>query len=269
MTKTNEEVIQEFKSLVNVSVEELEEFLKTDESKNAGWGEVENDNGELTSVGHHSGQRIIELLRKGEDYVDDDVQHMRKVVGYCNRHLKGELDSLKSKSVDEIKSTKSYLSLKNWGHDVLKYLKSDHDEKEGEDKNESDNKEGEQEKKTDEEPSKEEAKQEEQKSEENSKPEEKKVDEQPPVDEKKDEQTATENKEGQEQQPPSDENKEENGNEQQANGNGKSKRKSDTTKPTPKKAQKTKPEQAPTRRSTRATKSRKSLNEDELDNQEE
>ena len=47
MTKAVEEVISEFNKLVNMSVEELEGFLKTEESQNAGWGEGEE------SVGHN------------------------------------------------------------------------------------------------------------------------------------------------------------------------------------------------------------------------
>ena len=53
MTKAVEEVIIEFNKLVNMSVEELEEFLKTEESQNAGWGEGEE------SVGHN---RLVALI---------------------------------------------------------------------------------------------------------------------------------------------------------------------------------------------------------------
>lgn len=48
MVKPVEEVVQEFNKIVNMTVEELESFLKTEESQNAGWGEGEE------SVGHNS-----------------------------------------------------------------------------------------------------------------------------------------------------------------------------------------------------------------------
>lgn len=44
----------------------------------------------------------------------DDIQHMRKVVAYCKRHLAQEE---KAKQDEE---SKSYKSLKNWGHDAKK-----------------------------------------------------------------------------------------------------------------------------------------------------
>ncbi|EIM21821.1 hypothetical protein E3Q22_03303 [Wallemia mellicola] len=128
MTKAVEEVISEFNKLVNMSVEELEEFLKTEESQNAGWGEGEE------SVGHNSGRNIVDILKnnpekKPESYDESALEHMRKVVAYCNRHIQGELSSLESKTADEVKQAKSYLSLKNWGHDVLKYLNKGDEEK--------------------------------------------------------------------------------------------------------------------------------------------
>lgn len=48
MSKPNEQVIEEFNKIVNITVEELESFLNTEESKNAGWGEGDE------SVGHNS-----------------------------------------------------------------------------------------------------------------------------------------------------------------------------------------------------------------------
>ncbi|TIB15095.1 hypothetical protein E3P89_00718 [Wallemia ichthyophaga] len=124
MSKPNEQVIEEFNKIVNITVEELESFLNTEESKNAGWGEGDE------SVGHNSGRHIVDILtknpeKKPESYDEGMLEHMRKIVAYCNRHIAGEMPSLESKSLDEIKHSKSYLSLKNWGHDVLKYLQKE------------------------------------------------------------------------------------------------------------------------------------------------
>jgi hypothetical protein len=48
------------------------------------------------------------------DYTDSDIEHMRRVVSYCKRHLAQEEHAKRDPS------SKSYRSLKNWGHDALK-----------------------------------------------------------------------------------------------------------------------------------------------------
>lgn len=63
-----------------------------------------------------SGRKIINILEKNpqkdpEAYDDDDVDHMRRVVAYCKRHLAQED---KAKRDPESRSARS---LKNWGHD--------------------------------------------------------------------------------------------------------------------------------------------------------
>lgn len=98
----------EFEDAVNMTAAELERWLKTDESQSVG----QSDGGE--SVGHESGRRIVELLRKKEDEVtDDDREHMRKVVGYVHRHLAQRPDG-------DVEHTRWRYSLMNWGHDPLK-----------------------------------------------------------------------------------------------------------------------------------------------------
>ncbi|KAF6795815.1 hypothetical protein CSOJ01_13383 [Colletotrichum sojae] len=122
--KSKEEVIAEFNEYVNMTAEELESWLKSGDSNSAGWpkDDAESD-GE--TVGHDSGRNIVEILKenpeKKEDaYTDEQVEHMRKVVAYCKRHLAQESKSNSEKSEEEVKKTKSYASLKNWGHDFLK-----------------------------------------------------------------------------------------------------------------------------------------------------
>lgn len=59
---------------------ELEEWLKTDESKSVGQGSGE-------SKGYESGRWVVEILDKNEsDYTDEDIDHMRRVVSYVRRH---------------------------------------------------------------------------------------------------------------------------------------------------------------------------------------
>ncbi|WKT49245.1 Hypervirulence associated protein, TUDOR domain [Fusarium oxysporum f. sp. vasinfectum] len=120
--KGNDEVIQEFNEVVNMTASELEKWLKSDDSNSAGWPK-EDENGE--TVGHDSGRKIVEILKENpkkepEKYTDEQVQHMRKVVSYCKRHLAQETKANNDKSPEEVKKTKSYASLKNWGHDFLK-----------------------------------------------------------------------------------------------------------------------------------------------------
>ncbi len=66
-----------------------------------------------------SGRKIIEILNKNPDknpdeYDQDDIDHMRRVVAYCKRHLAQEG---KAKQDPDSKSARS---LKNWGHDPSK-----------------------------------------------------------------------------------------------------------------------------------------------------
>ncbi|KEY73783.1 hypothetical protein S7711_03090 [Stachybotrys chartarum IBT 7711] len=120
--KPENEVIDDFNELVNMTAKEIEAWLKSGDSRSAGWPK---DDGSGESVGHDSGRKIVEILNANPDkdpekYTEDQIQHMRKVVSYCKRHLAQEEKSNNEKSDEEVKETKSYASLKNWGHDPLK-----------------------------------------------------------------------------------------------------------------------------------------------------
>ncbi|MFD8295030.1 DUF3140 domain-containing protein [Streptomyces bauhiniae] len=102
--------IAEFNEAVNMTPAELEKWLGTDESNGVG----QQSGGDGESVGHASGRRIVELLRtRKSDLSDDDVAHMRKVVGYVHRHIK-------QRPSGDVSDTKWRYSLMNWGHDPLK-----------------------------------------------------------------------------------------------------------------------------------------------------
>ena len=106
-----DEARSDFADAVNMTASELERWLETDRSQ-----EVGQKDGGGESTGHESGRRIVELLRtKKDDLSDDDVAHMRKVVGYVKRHLAQRPD----KSDDELAHSRWAASLKNWGHDPL------------------------------------------------------------------------------------------------------------------------------------------------------
>ncbi|KAJ0107667.1 hypothetical protein J7T55_010272 [Diaporthe amygdali] len=122
MVKDDKDVIAEFNEYVNMTPSELEKWLKSDESSEAGW---RKDGGDGKSVGQDSGEKIIEILKANpkkdpEKYTEEQIQHMRKVASYCKRHLAQESGSLEEKDPEDAKKTKSYISLKNWGHDPLK-----------------------------------------------------------------------------------------------------------------------------------------------------
>ncbi|MBT2410606.1 DUF3140 domain-containing protein [Streptomyces sp. ISL-12] len=104
----HEETWAGFRDLVNMTPADLERWLSTEESMDAG---QHNDGGE--STGHASGRRIVEILRaRKADLTDDDYAHMRKVVGYVRRHLA-------QRPSGDVSDTKWRYSLMNWGHDPL------------------------------------------------------------------------------------------------------------------------------------------------------
>ncbi|MFF7856323.1 DUF3140 domain-containing protein [Streptomyces sp. NPDC007904] len=103
-----QETWDEFRELVNMKPDDLEQWLETEESRSAG---QHKDGGE--STGHASGRRIAGILRaKRDDLSDDDYAHMRKVVGYIHRHLA-------QRPSGDVRDSRWRHSLMNWGHDPL------------------------------------------------------------------------------------------------------------------------------------------------------
>ncbi|CRL23555.1 Protein of unknown function DUF3140 [Penicillium camemberti] len=117
--KDRDTVIDEFKDLVNMTATELRAWLEQEQSL-SGWA-----GGSGETIGHESakdgdgGRRIVRILEhnpteNSSDYSDQDIDHMRRVVSYCKRHLAQE------ERYKHDTSSKSDYSLKNWGHDSLK-----------------------------------------------------------------------------------------------------------------------------------------------------
>ena len=101
----------DFDAAVNMAPAEIEEWLKTEESRKVGFKGADGSNAE--SVGHASGRRIVKLLRKHNDALtDDDYAHMRKVIGYVHRH--------KAQRPENVVTSRWRYSLMNWGHDPMK-----------------------------------------------------------------------------------------------------------------------------------------------------
>ena len=106
--ENKEETYKQFKELVNMTPTALEHWLATDESKSTG-----QDSGDGESIGHKSGQRIIEIKNKKKtELTDDDYQHMHKVISYISRHS--------AQRPKEVNGSNWLYSLKNWGHDPEK-----------------------------------------------------------------------------------------------------------------------------------------------------
>lgn len=114
--KDKKSVYDEFEEAVNMTPKELEKWLATDESQEAGWHGGDGDSDGET-VGHESGRRIVAIKQKKKGELDDDdYAHMKKVVGYVKRHMAQRPE----KSDDELEDMTWTHSLKNWGHDPLK-----------------------------------------------------------------------------------------------------------------------------------------------------
>lgn len=107
-SKSKDKIWSEWRDLVNMAPQDLEQWLETEESKSVG----DSEDGE--STGHKSGRRIVEIKRTNKDHLTDDQwDHMATVVGYIKRHL-----SQGGPEKDKKTSAWRY-SLMNWGHDPL------------------------------------------------------------------------------------------------------------------------------------------------------
>ncbi len=106
------DIRKEFGELVNMTRSELERWLDTDESKDAG-----QKDGGGESVGHESGRTIVAILdKRKDDLTAEDVGHMKKTTAYVKRHLEQRPDH----PPEELEGMTWTHSLRNWGHDPLK-----------------------------------------------------------------------------------------------------------------------------------------------------
>ena len=77
--------------------------------KNTGW-----DSGDGEAIGHKSGKKIIDILKKKKvNLTSADYTHMHKVVAYISRHRA-------QKPEGDLSNTKWNYSLKDWGYDYKK-----------------------------------------------------------------------------------------------------------------------------------------------------
>ena len=106
---------EDFAAAVNMTPARLMKWLDTDESKSVGYADGENKSkiGGKESVGHAAGRRIVEIKRKKKaELTDDDLAHMKKVVGYIHRHMA-------QRPGGDIATSRWRHSLMNWGCDPM------------------------------------------------------------------------------------------------------------------------------------------------------
>lgn len=106
MNLDRDRIAREFREAVNMTADELGEWLDTPQSKSVG-----QKPGGGESIGHASGRRIIAILRTRK-LTDADYAHMRKVVGFIRRH--------RAQEPENIVTSRWRYSLMNWGYDRLK-----------------------------------------------------------------------------------------------------------------------------------------------------
>jgi Protein of unknown function (DUF3140)/Hypervirulence associated proteins TUDOR domain len=105
-----DQVIKEFRTVVNLKPDQLERWLSLPDSRKLGF----KDEVKEGTVGHESGRRILKILSKRRDkYTDDDLRHMQTVVGFVQRHRK-------EKPPGDVFASNWRYSLMNWGHDPMK-----------------------------------------------------------------------------------------------------------------------------------------------------
>ncbi len=103
-------IYRDFHKAVNMTAGDLRLWLRGEESRKVGWKGKDGQAGE--SIGHASGRRIVELLdKKRQELDDEDYRDMRRVVGFVRRHLA-------QRPSNTVTSRWRY-SLMNWGHDPL------------------------------------------------------------------------------------------------------------------------------------------------------
>lgn len=105
-----EQVIKDFRSVVNLKPDQLERWLSMPDSKKLGF----KDEAKAGTIGHESGKRILKILGKRRDkYTEDDLRLMQTVVGFVRQHRR-------EKPPGDVFASNWRYSLMNWGHDPMK-----------------------------------------------------------------------------------------------------------------------------------------------------
>jgi hypothetical protein len=110
MSDEQDETRKQFADAVNMSADELGDWLGTEQSREVG----QKPSGGGESTGHEMGRRIVHLLStEPDDLTEADHEHTEKVVGDVHRHLA-------QRPSGDVTDTRWRRWLMNWGHDPLK-----------------------------------------------------------------------------------------------------------------------------------------------------
>lgn len=117
MSEDEAEIRRAFHEAVNMTPAALRKWLALDASQAVGMvrgAGLKAAGAEGESVGHHMGERILEIGDCSQtELTAADYHDMRKVTGYVHRHLA-------QRPSGDVTDTKWRQSLMNWGHDPLK-----------------------------------------------------------------------------------------------------------------------------------------------------
>ncbi len=110
------DIHNEFHTLVNMTPAKLRHWLQSEESRSVGMtpeGEKVTEAAQGESVGHHMGERILQIRAAHKQALTEaDYADMRKVAGYVKRHSA-------QRPGGDVTNTRWRHSLMNWGHDPL------------------------------------------------------------------------------------------------------------------------------------------------------
>jgi predicted Co/Zn/Cd cation transporter (cation efflux family) len=103
-------ILSQFNDLVNMNPEELQQWLSTNEAQQVAYKEASSDE----SVGHVAGQRIMEIIQKDREELDEsDFAHMERTINFIKRHFD-------QRPAGDLTQTEWRYRLMNWGHDPIK-----------------------------------------------------------------------------------------------------------------------------------------------------
>lgn len=106
---TDDVVWERWCRLVNLTAQELSDWLDTEES----WSVGSKAYGE-ESAGHAAGRRTVDLIGRPREQFDDEAwRHLRRTVGFIRRHRA-------QWPAGDVTDTRWRRSLLNWGHDPLR-----------------------------------------------------------------------------------------------------------------------------------------------------
>ena len=115
------QIYRKWKKLINMSANEIQKFLDSDNGKKAGLSRKEaktaGASGNKITSGRDSARAIIRMLKKGFDNWDsNDFRWAKKQIGFISR-MRGNAGPLYDKKG---RPTRKLLSLLVWGHDPRK-----------------------------------------------------------------------------------------------------------------------------------------------------